>query len=85
VVAKSGGRQQKEMAMRRKKLARSVMELRGTMRREASRDRLLMLGAAKSKAGRAASLVECKVPEARQRPENRKVKSSRRAVSRSDQ
>ncbi len=64
VVAKSGGRQQKEMAMRRKKLARLLWTLRG-LRREASRDRLLLrLGAAKSKAGRAASLVECKVPEA---------------------
>ena len=64
VVAKSGGRQDKEMAMRRKKLARLLRALRG-LRRETSRDRLLLrLGAAKSKAGRAASLVEIRLPEA---------------------
>jgi Transposase DDE domain. len=64
VVAKSGGRQDKEMAMRRKKLARLLWALRG-MRRETSRDRLLLrLGAAKSKAGRAASLVEINLPAA---------------------
>jgi hypothetical protein len=64
VVAKSGGRQAKEMAMRRKKLARLLRALRG-MRRETSRDRLLLrLGAAKAKAGRAASLVEIHLPAA---------------------
>jgi len=64
VVAKSGGRQEKEMAMRRKKLARLLWALRA-MRRETSRDRLLLrLGAAKSKAGRAASLVEINLPAA---------------------
>ena len=64
VVAKSGGRQEKEMAMRRKKLARLLWTLRG-LRRETSRDRLLLrLGAAKAKAGRAAALVEIKVPAA---------------------
>lgn len=62
VVAKSGGRQAKEIAMRRKKLARLLWALRG-MRRETSRDRLLMrLGAAKAKAGRAAALVEIHLP-----------------------
>jgi len=62
VVAKSGGRQEKENAMRRKKLARLLWSLRG-MRRETSRDRLLLrLGAAKSKAGRAAKLVEIHLP-----------------------
>ena len=62
VVAKSGGRQDKEMALRRKKLARLLWALRG-LRRETSRDRLwLRLGAAKSKAGRAASLVEINRP-----------------------
>jgi hypothetical protein len=65
VVAKSGGRQDKEMAMRRKKLARLLRALRG-MRHETSRDRLLMrLGAAKSKAGRATSLVQIHWPAAR--------------------
>ncbi len=64
VVAKSAGRQEKEMAMRRKKLARLLWTLRG-LRRETSRDRLLLrLGAAKSKAGRAASLVEFNLPAA---------------------
>ena len=62
VVAKSGGRQAKEIAMRRKKLARLLWALRG-MRRETSRDRLLLrLGAARSKAGRAAALVEINLP-----------------------
>ena len=62
VVAKSGGRQEKENAMRRKKLARLLRTLRG-MRREISRDRLLLrLGAAKSKAGRAAALVQIHLP-----------------------
>jgi hypothetical protein len=64
VVAKSGGRQDKEIAMRRQKLARLLWALRG-MRHEPSRDRLLRrLGAAKSKAGRAASLVEINLPDA---------------------
>ena len=62
VVAKSGGRQAKEMAMRRKKLARLPGALR-RMRHETSRDRrLLRLGAAKAKAGGAASLVEITLP-----------------------
>ncbi len=62
VVAKSGGRQEKENAMRRKKLARLLWSLRG-MRRETSRDRLLLrLGAAKSKAGIAAKLVAINLP-----------------------
>jgi hypothetical protein len=62
VVAKSAGRQAKEIAMRRKKLARLLWALRG-LRRETSRDRLLLrLGAAKAKAGRAAALVEIHLP-----------------------
>jgi hypothetical protein len=62
VVAKSGGRRAKENAMRRQKLARLLRALRG-LRRETSRDRLLLrLGAAKAKAGRAASLVEINLP-----------------------
>jgi len=71
VVAKSGGRQAKEMAMRRKKLARLLWALRG-LRRETSRDRLLLrLGAAKAKAGRAASLVEINLPGAAQTKEKK--------------
>jgi len=62
VVANSSGRRDKENAMRRKKLARLLWTLRA-LRRETSRDRLLQrLGAAKSKAGRAAGLVEMHVP-----------------------
>lgn len=62
VVAKSDGRQQKEIAIRRKKLARLLWTLRG-MRKETKRDRLLMRwGAAKSAAGRASGMVEVKLP-----------------------
>jgi len=72
VVAKSGGRADKEIAMRRKKLARLLWALRG-LRRETSRDRLLLrLGAAKSKAGRAAALVEINLPGAAQTKEQKK-------------
>jgi hypothetical protein len=64
VAAKSGGRQAKENAMRRKRLAALLWTLRA-LRRESSRDRLLLrLGAAKSKAGRAACLVEIQLPAA---------------------
>lgn len=64
VVAKSSGRKEKEMAMRRHKLAHLLWTLRG-LRRERSRDRLLLrLGAAKAKAGRAAALVEINLPAA---------------------
>jgi transposase len=66
VVAKSDGRRQKEIAMRRKKLARLLWALRG-MRREKSRDRLLQrLGAARQKAGRAAGFVQVQLPAADQ-------------------
>ena len=62
VVARSDGRQQKEIAIRRKKLARLLWTLRG-MRKEDNRDRLLMRwGAAKAKAGRAAAMVEVRLP-----------------------
>jgi len=72
VVAKSGGRQAKEIAMRRKKLARLLWTLRG-LRRETSRDRLLeRLGAAKSKAGRAAKLVAIQLPAPAAGPANAK-------------
>jgi len=62
VVARSDGRQQKEIAIRRKKLARLLWTLRG-MRKETKRDRLLMRwGAAKAAAGRACAMVEIKLP-----------------------
>jgi transposase len=63
VVARSDGRQQKEIAIRRKKLARLLRTLRG-MRKETKRDRLLMRwGAAKSAAGRAVSMVAVNLPQ----------------------
>jgi transposase len=72
VVAKSSGRQQKELAMRRRKLARLLWTLRG-MRRETSRDRLFMrLGAAKHKAGRAYSYVKIQLPK-EEEPVNRQT------------
>ena len=66
VVAKSDGRRRKEIAIRRKKLARLLWTLRG-MRREKSRDRLLQrLGAARQKAGRSARFVQVQLPAADQ-------------------
>lgn len=63
VVARSDGRQQKEIAIRRKKLAVLLRTLR-RMRKEENRDRLLMRwGAAKAAAGRAASMVEVHFPD----------------------
>ena len=66
VVACSDGRQQKGIAILRKKLARLLWTLRG-LRKETKRDRLLMRqGAAKSTAGRAVSMVEVKLPQKEQ-------------------
>jgi transposase len=67
VLAKSEGRQAKENAMRRKKLARLLRKLR-TMRRSCpKRDQLLMrIGAAKTEAGRAFQFVTIHLPGARQ-------------------
>ena len=66
VVAKSDGRRQKEIVIRRKKLAQLLWTLRG-MRREKSRDRLLQrLGTARQKAGRAAAFVRVHLPTADQ-------------------
>ncbi len=67
VLAKSEGRQAKEIAMRRKKLARLLRKLR-TMRRSCpKRDQLLMrIGAAKTEAGRAFQFVTIHLPGARQ-------------------
>src|SRR6266481_4643382 len=54
VLAKSEGRQQKEMAMRRRRLARLLWKLRAMRRSLPSRDQLLLrIGAAKKEAGRA--------------------------------
>src|SRR5262252_732804 len=64
VLAKSGGRQSKENAMRRKRLARLLRKLRAMRRSLPKRDQLLMrIGAAKKEAGRAFGLVKIQVPE----------------------
>jgi hypothetical protein len=70
VLAKSQGRREKEMAIRRKKLARLLRTLRVLRRarqRPWKRDTLLhKLGAAHKEAGRAWSFVKITVPQARQ-------------------
>jgi transposase len=67
VLAKSEGRQAKEIAMRRKKLARLLWKLRAMRRSCPKRDQLLMrVGAAKTEAGRAFGYVKIQLPEAGQ-------------------
>jgi len=67
VLAKSEGRQAKEMAMRRKKLARLLRKLRAMRRSCPKRDQLLMrVGAAKTDAGRAFGFVRIHLPQAEQ-------------------
>jgi hypothetical protein len=67
VLAKSEGRQKKEIAMRRKRLARLLRKLRAMRRSLPSRDQLLLrIGAAKSEAGRAFGFVRMQLPEPRQ-------------------
>jgi len=67
VLAKSEGRQAKEMAMRRKKLARLLWKLRAMRRSCPQRDQLLLrLGAAKAAAGRAFGFVEIQLPAVKQ-------------------
>jgi len=64
VLAKSTGRQAKETAMRRKRLARLLRKLRAMRHSLPSRDQLLMrIGAAKTEAGRAFSFVQINVPD----------------------
>ena len=64
VLAKSEGRQAKETAMRRKRLARLLRKLRAMRRSLPSLVQLLMrLGAAKSEAGRAFHFVQMQVPK----------------------
>jgi transposase len=63
VLAKSEGRRAKEMAIRRKKLVRYLRALRAMRRSLPSRDQLMMrIGAAKSRAGRAAGYVHLRLP-----------------------
>lgn len=67
VLAKSEGRQAKEMAMRRKKLARLLRKLRAMRRSCPKRDQLLMrVGAAKTDAGRAFEFVKINLPQVKQ-------------------
>jgi len=63
VLAKSSGRQAKENAMRRKRLARLLRKLRAMRRSLPERDQLLLrIGAAKKEAGRAFGLVKIQLP-----------------------
>jgi transposase len=67
VLAKSGGRQAKENAMRRKRLARLLRKLRVMRRSLPKRDQLLLrIGAAKKEAGRAFGFVKLQLPAANQ-------------------
>jgi hypothetical protein len=63
VLARSAGRQAKETAMRRKRLARLLRKLRVMRRSLPSRDQLLVrIGVAKKEAGRAFGFVKIHVP-----------------------
>ncbi len=67
VLAKSEGRQRKEIAIRRKRLARFLRKLRAMRHSLPSRDQLLMrIGAAKTEAGRAFGFVKIQMPAAQQ-------------------
>ena len=64
VLAKSEGRQAKEVAMRRKRLARLLRKLRVMRKSLPKRDRLLLrIGAAKKEAGRAFGFVKIRLPK----------------------
>jgi transposase len=64
VLAKSTGRQAKEIAMRRKRLARLLWKLRAMRHSLPARDPLLMrIGAAKTQAGRAFGYVTIDLPK----------------------
>jgi len=65
VLAKSEGRQAKENAIRRKRLARLLRKLRVMRKSLPQRDQLLLrIGAAKKEAGRAFGFVTVRVPKA---------------------
>jgi hypothetical protein len=64
VLAKSEGRQAKERAMRRRRLARLLWKLRAMRRSGPPRDQLLLrIGAAKKEAGRAYHFVRIQLPK----------------------
>jgi hypothetical protein len=68
VLARSDGRQAKEIAIRRKRLARLLRKLRAMRRSLPSRDQLLLrIGAAKKEAGRAFGFVKLTLPAAARR------------------
>jgi transposase len=63
VLAKSDGRQAKEIAMRRKRLVRLLRKLRAMRKSLPKRDQLLLrIGAAKKEAGRAFGFVKIQMP-----------------------
>jgi transposase len=63
VLAKSEGRQAKEIVIRRKRLAKLVRKLRAMRKSLPKRDQLLLrIGAAKKEAGRAFSFVSIRLP-----------------------
>ena len=64
VLARSDGRQAKEIAIRRKRLARLLRKLRGMRRSLPQRDQLLLrIGAARKEAGRAFGFVKLQMPK----------------------
>ena len=64
VLAKSEGRQAKERAMRRKKLARLLRKLRAMQRSGPRRDQLLLrIGAARKEAGSAFRFLQIRLPQ----------------------
>jgi transposase len=64
VLAKSDGRQAKEIAIRRKRLARLLRKLRVMRKSLPKRDQLLLrIGAAKKEAGRAFGFVKIRIPQ----------------------
>ena len=64
VLAKSQGRQAKEIAIRRKRLARLLRKLRAMRKSLPKRDQLLLrIGAAKKEAGRAFGFVKIRLPQ----------------------
>jgi transposase len=68
VLARSDGRQAKEIAMRRKRLARLLRKLRAMRRSLPGRDQLLLrIGAAKKEAGRAFGFVSIRIPLAQEK------------------
>ena len=64
VLAKSQGRQAKEIAIRRKRLARLLRKLRAMRKSLPKRDQLLLrIGAAKKEAGRVFGFVKIRLPQ----------------------